>query len=119
MVKIFDSEWVSARAVCGVWYCADHVEIIQKQFEVVGVVETFPSPGGWHFVRVPKEITDRITKKKSHWGFIPAVCTYKTYTWKSSLLPIGDKTYFIALRAALRKKERITLGDRVCISIIL
>ncbi len=92
------------------------MEIVQKEFEVTGVVETFPSPGGWHFVRVPKEITDQISKKKSHWGFIPVVCTYKTHTWKSSLLPMGDKTYFIALRGALRKKEHILLGDRVHIS---
>lgn len=95
------------------------MEVVNNSFIVFGSVCTFPSPSGWHFVTVPKNKIDNLKNKKGHWGFIPAEFAYKTHTWKSSLLPMGNGDYFIALRASLRKRENIKIGDKVKLSVTI
>jgi hypothetical protein len=54
------------------------------------------------------------------YGFIPVTAMLGTLVWKTSLLP-GGKTlqdrYFIALKASVRKKEQISLGDNVVLTL--
>jgi hypothetical protein len=50
-------------------------------------------------------------------NFIPITATLGTTTWKTSLLP-GKGIYFIALKAGVRKKEKVGHGDKVTISFI-
>lgn len=50
---------------------------------------------------------------KGKWGFIPITASLGSSTWETSLLPTGDKSYFIALKANVRKKEKVSLGNTV------
>jgi hypothetical protein len=84
------------------------------------LVQQFPGLGGWHFIQVPQKYYPQFknSPKKGTYGFIPITATLGTTTWKTSLLP-GKGMYFIALKAGVRKKEKVGHGDKVTISFIL
>lgn len=75
-------------------------------FPVNGKVELFPQKGDWHFVRVPTTYTE-MTRDLSERGLVAITIRLGSSTWKTSLLPMGDGTHFIALPAKIRKKERV------------
>lgn len=78
-------------------------------------VKQFPGKGGWIYAPVPSELID-LSKKSSAWGMVPITATIKTTTWDTSLLPMGNGTFFIALKAVIRKKEAIEPGNKLTIS---
>ncbi len=81
---------------------------------IAGTIDRFPEKGGWHFVRVPREQKGGLRKGRS-WGFILIQATIGDYSWNTSLLPMGDGSYFIALNARVRKTCGVVLGDTVTI----
>ena len=83
-----------------------------KKYQIEGIVELFPQKGGWYYTRVPKKITSELSKYADR-GLIPINAVINEYTWKTSLLPMGDGTHFIALNSKVRKKENITIGDKI------
>jgi len=75
-----------------------------KSFEVKGKVWRYQGEGAWHFVYVPKDLSQRIkdatrNKKKVGFHFVKVKAT------------IG--TYLIAIKADVRHKENIAEGDAV------
>lgn len=87
-------------------------------FPVNGKVELFPQKGGWYFVRVPKKFTE-ITQDLSDRGLVAIIATVGSSSWKTSLLPMGDGTQFIALPVKVRKKEKVNLDDSIKMSFVL
>ena len=78
----------------------------------------YPGPGGWHFVSLPQRISKRIKKTfggmKRGWGSLPIIATIKKTNWKTSLFPDRkSETYLLALKADVRKKEKINVGDTI------
>lgn len=96
------------------------VPLLQEHevFTVSNTVELFPQKGGWYFVRVPKKYT-KMTKDLADRGLVAITATVGGSSWKTSLLPIGDGTQFIALPAKVRKAEKINLGDTIEMSFVL
>lgn len=78
-------------------------------------VKQFPGKGGWIYIPIPDKVADK-TKRSPAWGMIPITTTIGSTTWDTSLLPMGDGTFFIAIKAAVRKKQKIELGDRLTIT---
>lgn len=50
---------------------------------------------------------------------IPITATIGKTSWETSLLPMGNGTYFIALKKQIRKKEDVQLQDTISISFIV
>jgi hypothetical protein len=86
---------------------------MKNKFE--GTVEIFPQDKGWHFVRAPKNIVKQYEILAER-GLIAITANIGGSFWKTSLLPMGDDTHFIALPAKIRTKEKITLNDKITIS---
>jgi len=84
-------------------------------YETTGEVEIFPQEGGWVYVRVPLTITEGLLHLADR-GLIPIVATVGSTSWKTSLLPMGDGTHFIALNARVRKREGIKVGNEITVS---
>ncbi|MEL4304444.1 DUF1905 domain-containing protein [Methanococcoides sp. LMO-2] len=80
-----------------------------------GEVEIFPQKGGWHYVRVPTDITEMLLHEAQR-GLIPIRATVGETSWETSLMPMGDGTHFVALNAKVRKKENIELGMSISVS---
>lgn len=89
-----------------------NVDLVTKTFVVKGRVEVFALLGAWYYVRVPVSQT-RLFSKLFGLGLVPITVSLGLSNWDTSLLPMGDKTYFIALKAAIRKKEGVKVGDFV------
>src|SRR5687767_8759520 len=90
----------------------------KKQFDVQSEIWLYPGQAGWHFITVPKEISEEIdflySMEKHGWGSLPVIVTLGKTAWKTSIFP--DKktsTYLLPLKAEVRKKEKLTVGDIV------
>jgi hypothetical protein len=72
----------------------------------------------WHFVTLPKKqadvIKERFAPVSRGWGSLPVVVTCGKSQWKTSIFP--DKksgSYFLPLKADVRKKEGIELDQTI------
>ena len=66
--------------------------------------------GNWHFITVPKEVTediaDRYAEKKRGWGSLRVSTTIGKSTWESSIFPDKKSGCFVLpVKAAVRKAE--------------
>ncbi|MFZ2594094.1 MAG: DUF1905 domain-containing protein [Minisyncoccia bacterium] len=91
------------------------VHVVKK-----AVVWIYPGLGGWHFVYVPKEISQLVRKESpptKGFGFVPIVATVGSTTWKTVLIwSSKEQVYLIALKALVRKKEGIVEGDKITLA---
>jgi len=73
-------------------------------------LEKFPGKGGWTFARIPEVMQD----KKKPFGWVKVFGTIDGYEIKKySLMPMGDGTLFLAVRAEIRKKINKKQGDMI------
>lgn len=86
------------------------------QFDLDGEVELFPGEGGWHYVRIPPELTDGLSGR-GRYGMIPVGVQLGSSRWQTSLMPMGDGFYFVALNKRVRSAEDIRLGDDVHLTV--
>jgi hypothetical protein len=88
-----------------------------KSFEVKGKVFR-PGKDSWHFVYVPKALSQRIRDtaraiKGVNMSFIRVQAKIGKTAWKTSLFPTKDGPYLLAIKADVRHKEDIAEGDSV------
>jgi hypothetical protein len=97
--------------------------MLKDSFNIQAEVWLYPGENAsWHFVSVPKEISDEIREhfggRSKGWGSLPVTATIGRTTWDTSIFP--DKksaTYLLPLKAVVRAKEGIRVGERVALSI--
>lgn len=92
-----------------------------KTFVISGKVWRYEGTGGWHFVYVSKELSQRIkdtarNKKKAGFQFVRVKATIGKTSWNTSLFPTKDGPYLLAIKADVRHKEGINEGDSAKIS---
>ena len=78
----------------------------------------FECDNGWHYVTVPEELVVplKLQDYANQFGYIAITAKTGTSIWDTSIMPMGDKTEFIALPAKVRKREKLVLGDEVEVS---
>ena len=79
-------------------------------------IERYETPGSWHYVPVPTELSVPLEYLAINFGFIAITARVGGTSWQTSLLPGGNKTYFIALPAKVRSKEALSVGMEIEIS---
>jgi len=80
--------------------------LVNKKYKL----EKFPGKGGWTFARIPEIIKN----KNKPFGWVKVRGTIDGYEIKKySLMPMGDGTLFLAVRAEIRKKINKNRGDVV------
>ena len=96
--------------------------IMEKSYSIKARVWLYPGMAGWHFVTIPKKITEIIDyyfrQAKRGWGSLPVLVTIGKTSWKTSIFP--DKksdSYLLPLKAEVRKKEAIKAGDSIHFSL--
>ncbi|MGB8179470.1 MAG: DUF1905 domain-containing protein [Acidimicrobiales bacterium] len=77
-----------------------------------------PSP--FHFVTVPENESAEIHAVAAlvtyGWGVIPVLAEIGETSWTTSLFP-KDGGYVVPIKAAVRKRERLELGDAVHVAL--
>lgn len=97
----------------------------QVRHEFKAQVWKWPGMAAWHFVTVDAGVAQAIKQARAGsprvgWGSIPVSVTIGKTTWKTSLFP--DKksgSYLLPVKAQVRKKEDISTGDTISISLSL
>ncbi|PHS29174.1 MAG: hypothetical protein COA85_01405 [Robiginitomaculum sp.] len=89
-------------------------------FEFSAALWLYPGKAAWHFVTVPKAISEEIkfftSANKTAWGSVRVSVCIGQSQWNTSLFP--DKRsgcYFLPIKAEIRKKEKISPHDEVSI----
>ncbi|HWC75704.1 MAG TPA: DUF1905 domain-containing protein [Gemmatimonadales bacterium] len=87
-------------------------------YRIRAKVWRYPGKGGWHFANVsPKQSTEirvRFADERRGFGSIPVTVRIGRTTWETSLFPAKQsRTYLFAIKAAVRKLERIDDGDTI------
>jgi hypothetical protein len=92
------------------------------ELEFSGEIIHWRGPSPYHFVTVPDEQSAAIEAVSSEvtygWGAIPVKARIGQTDFRTSLFPQRD-LYLVPVKAAVRKAERIELGDRVSIRLSL
>jgi len=68
-----------------------------------------PSPGGWHFVSLPKslslEIRENLKWQEEGWGRMKVLAEISHHTWETAIwFDTKMDTYVLPLKAEIRKK---------------
>lgn len=92
------------------------------ELEVDGEVVHWRGPAPHHFVAVPPDAAAAIGAVASlvtyGWGVIPVTVQLGATTFTTSLFP-RDGGYLVPLKAAVRRAERVELGDTVTLTLRL
>ena len=90
----------------------------KAQYKVRARVWRYPGKGGWHFANLsPKqsaEINVRFAEQRRGWGSLPVRVRIGKTEWETSIFPDRkSNSYLFAIKADVRKEERIGSGDTV------
>lgn len=90
---------------------------MELEFEAVVIEWRGPAP--FFYARLPAEAAAAITRVKRlvtyGWGAIPAEAVIGGVSFSTSLFP-KDETYLLPLKAAVRKRIGVTVGDVVAVA---
>ena len=87
-----------------------------NQYIFKAKVWLYPGMAGWHFVSVPTEISEEITKEfgdlRRGWGSLPVEVKIGSVSWYTSIFPDKQSgSYLLPLKAEIRKKVKIEVDE--------
>lgn len=82
------------------------------------------SPGGWYFISLPKTIAQEIRAalqtEEEGWGRLKATAQIGNSQWKTAIwFDTKQNTYLLPLKAEIRKKEAIFIGQTLQVMLLL
>lgn len=91
-----------------------------NKFGFRGKVWLYPGEAAWHFISIPKEISedtkDVFGEMSRGWGYLPVVVKIGQAKWKTSIFPDSKtKQYLLPVKAEVRKLEQLEVGDSVAV----
>ena len=94
-----------------------------KSYTMTEKVGRYPSETAvWYLLEIPKKVGEEIYAnfKEVHRGFgsLPVLATIGETSWRTSIFRSKrTSTYLLFLKAAVRKKEGIEVGDKITFNI--
>jgi len=86
--------------------------------EFSGELWLWQGPAPWHFVTVSDEASAGLEATAPlvsyGWGMIPVAVQIGSTRWTTSLWPKDDR-YIVPIKAAVRRSEKLELGDVVTV----
>ncbi len=79
---------------------------------------------GWMFVSLPKEMSVEIRENfkwlEEGWGRMKATAVIGETEWQTAIwFDTKQDTYMLPLKAAVRKKEKVTLDEEVKVTVLI
>lgn len=88
--------------------------------EFSGEVWYWRGPAPWHFVSIPAEhvddVADSARRLSYGWGCLPVSARVGETEFTTALIP-KDGTYLVPLKADVRRRERLEVGDQVAVRV--
>ena len=89
---------------------------------VKGKIWKYPGFGGWHFFTINKTVSRRIKKMslqpRKGFGSLRVKASIRKTEWRTSIFPTKEGTYLLAIKADVRKKEHLEMGNNVVVNLI-
>lgn len=89
-------------------------------FEFSEEIWFWRGPAPWYFVTVPAPQSSELKAISSlvtyGWGVIPVTAQIGRTEWQTSLFPKAD-LYIVPIKASVRKRENLDLGDIVTVQL--
>lgn len=90
--------------------------------EFSGEMWFWKGPAPWHFITVPDEDCSELHAASAvvsyGWGMIPVTARIGRTKWKTSLWP-KDGQYIVPVKTAVRRAERLEVGDTVTVRLVV
>ena len=85
---------------------------------------TWNGPATWVFLTLPEALADEVRVAAllapRGWGSVRVEAESDGVTWRTSLFPDGKSgSYFLPVKAAVRKKLQVESGDRLIVNLTL
>jgi hypothetical protein len=94
---------------------------MEPTFKLKAALWLWQGKGAWHFITIPKDLTDKIKSFDSGprrgFGSVKVEVTIGETSWKTSIFPTKEGTFCLPIKAAVRKKENLSLGDEAQLTI--
>ncbi len=85
-----------------------------RTFSIHGKVWRYPGPAGWFFLNTGPKVAEEIRFfddiGKVGWGYIKVTAQIGGTRWDTTLFPTKEKDFLLAIKAQIRKSERIEEG---------
>ncbi|PWB92554.1 DUF1905 domain-containing protein [Methylosinus sporium] len=89
------------------------------QIVVRGKVWRYPGKGGWFFVSLSetdsRALKDERRIDRTGYGYVPVTASLGSTVWSTTLFPSKDGPYLLAIKADVRTKERVSIGEEVIV----
>ena len=98
--------------------------LINTTYLFTASVWQHPSTGGWYFVSLPNELSQEIREhfgwKEEGWGRLKGKAKVFKSFWDTAIwYDTKLNTYILPLKAVIRKKEKIEIGNILDVEIII
>lgn len=92
------------------------------QYEFTTTLWQQPSTGGWQFVSLPEitstEIRTLLRSSEEGWGRLKATAKIGSTKWETAIwFDTKRNTYLLPIKATIRSKERLVLGDEITVMV--
>lgn len=92
------------------------------KYEFSGKMWKDASPGGWHFISMPKDLSKEIREnlkwQEEGWGRMKALAKIQQFEWKTAIwFDTKMDTYILPVKAEARKKSKIEVNQNIEIEI--
>ena len=96
--------------------------MIDINFTFTSNLWMYQGKGAWFFITLPKEESEQIKFVNSHyrrgWGSVRVKAKIGKTEWSTSIFPDSKAgAYLLPVKADVRKKEKITNGDKVKVTL--
>lgn len=96
--------------------------MVSEKYHFTAPIWLYQGKGAWFFITVPTQESANIkflhSLPRLGWGSVRVKVKIGKTEWKTSIFPDSKTgTYLIPVKADVRKKENITLGDSVAVTL--
>lgn len=93
----------------------------EQSFSFTGEIIYWRGPSPFHFVEVPTKQSKAIKELSSQisygWGVLPVTLVINNLSWSTSLFPKNGQ-YLVPIKAEIRKKCGLELGDQIKLNLV-
>jgi hypothetical protein len=91
-------------------------------FSFKGSIWKDEGPGAWHFVTLPKKLSKEIRSihhgSEEGWGRLKALVKINNNSWNTSIwFDTKADSYLLPVKSVIRKKESLTCGSQIEVSL--
>ena len=99
------------------------LNMFDLKLQFIAPLWVYSGPTAWHFITLPQEDAEQIkffVKTPNGFGSVRVRAQIGESVWKTSIFPDrSSNSYLLPIKAEIRKRESLSEGDRVQVSLTI